>query len=164
MVAGLRGRVFWHFFGSIFKHDFWSKIAFKILLRQKQGQRRSVLKFPGTNFTNIVDFWPWTPVSQKTTKASYKAKSIHLLKRQLLRGRTGNFPVLRSGEIDFWKKSRSEFFQKIDCERNFSFAIDFLKKLARDFFQKSIYPPEYKKSLTFYGGENFFRRKKFSPT
>ena len=51
------------FFGSFFKHDFWSKIAFKKILVQKQGQRAPVLKFPGTNFTNIVDFWPWTPVS-----------------------------------------------------------------------------------------------------
>jgi len=135
MVAGLRGRVFWHFFGSIFKHDFWSKIAFKILLRQKQGQRRPVLKFPGTNFTNIGDFWPWTPVSKKTPTHHIRPSPS---KKYYCVG-VGDGPVISPyyavGKSIFEKNRAASFFKKSIANEIFRSRSIFWKNWRAIFFK-----------------------------
>lgn len=130
------------FFRVLFQTRFLIKISLENFIKAFWLPKALHNKKPGKEFYQYSRFLTLDAGQSTNATASYKAKSIHLLMLCVVWRNRMDFPVLRSGEIDFWKKSRSDFFQKIDCERNFSFAIDFLKKVARDFFQKSISPPK----------------------
>ena len=123
------------FFGSFFKHDFWSKIAFKKILVQKQGQRAPVLKFPGTNFTNIVDFWPWTPVRKYTNTHHIRASPSKKYYCVLCGGWPVISPYYAVGKSIFEKNRAATFFKKSIANEIFRSRSIFWKKLIAIFFK-----------------------------